>query len=98
MKFRNSLDFINEFFLNFSHQIRRIYLSSNIYDKKISKVNQKSLSYRPSLNILSCLVKYEKKRSNVKIVKESDVKNWPGVKSGYLSEIHALEMFRNYFQ
>ena len=26
------------------------------------------------------IVKYEKKRSNVKIVKESDIKNWPGVK------------------
>ena len=65
MKFRNSLDFINEFYLGFAQQIRKIYLSSNIYDKKISKVNQKSLSYRPSLNILSCLVKYEKKKNKI---------------------------------
>ena len=43
------------------------------------------------------IVKYEKKRSNVKIVKESDIKNWPGVKSGYLNKIDALEMFNNYF-
>ena len=65
MKFRNSLDFINEFFLGFSQKIRKIYLSSNIYDKKISKVNQKSLSYRPSFNTLSCIVKYEKKKNKI---------------------------------
>ena len=64
MKFRNSLDFINEFFLGFSPN----KLSSNIYDKKISKVNQKSLSYRPSLNILSCLVKYEKKKNKMILI------------------------------
>lgn len=43
------------------------------------------------------IVKYEKNRSNVKIVKENDIDNWPGVKSGYLSRNDALEMFNNYF-
>lgn len=43
------------------------------------------------------IVKYEKKRTNVKIVKEEDVNNWPGVKSGYLSSNDALEMFNHYF-
>ena len=90
MKFRNSLDFINEFYLGFAQQIRKIYLSSNIYDKKISKVNQKSLSYRPSLNILSCLVKYEKKKNKIEDFEIEDV--WENNKLEY-KEIKKLNNF-----
>ena len=43
------------------------------------------------------LVKFEQKRSKVKIVKEKDVQNWPGVKNGYINEFDALEMFNSYF-
>lgn len=43
------------------------------------------------------LVKYEQNRTSVKIVRESDVENWPGVKSGWLSKDDALEMFYSYF-
>jgi hypothetical protein len=43
------------------------------------------------------LVKFEQKRSKVKIVKEKDVQNWPGVKSGYINEFDSLEMFNSYF-
>jgi len=44
------------------------------------------------------LVKYEKCRTNVKIVKEGEVGNWPGVKSGYLNKNDALEIFNTYFK
>ena len=90
MKFRNSLDFINEFYLGFAQQIRKIYLSSNIYDKKISKVNQKSLSYRPSLNILSCLVKYEKKKNKIEDFEIEDI--WENNKLEY-KEVKKLNNF-----
>ena len=43
------------------------------------------------------LVKYEQKRSKIKIVKDDNVSNWPGVKSGYLNREDALEMFNKYF-
>ena len=43
------------------------------------------------------IVKFESKRSNVRIVKEDEVNNWPGVKSGYLNKQDALEMFNRYF-
>tara|TARA_B100001059_G_scaffold109603_1_gene109672 strand:- start:7726 stop:8496 length:771 start_codon:yes stop_codon:yes gene_type:complete len=43
------------------------------------------------------LVKYEKYRTNIKIVKEKEVENWPGVKSGYLNTEDALEIFNKYF-
>ena len=42
-------------------------------------------------------VKYEQKRSKIKIVNDKDVENWPGVKSGYLNKEDAIEMFNSYF-
>ena len=65
MVIRNSLNFINEFFFYILSQIRKIYLNSNFYNKKISKIDNKVLEYKPSLNILSCLVKYDKKRKKI---------------------------------
>ena len=42
-------------------------------------------------------VKYKSKTKN-KIVKESEIMSWPGVKSGYLTKNEALEMFNKYFE
>ena len=42
-------------------------------------------------------VKYDTERVRIKIIKENDVLNWPGVKSGYLNENDAIEMFNKYF-
>ena len=53
--------YINRFFLNIFNQIRKFYLNSNVYDKKISKINGKNLIYKPSPHLLSSLVKYKKK-------------------------------------
>ena len=65
MILKNSLSFINEFFFYVSNQIRKIYLSSVLYNKKISNIDQKSLEYRPSPSLLDCLVKYEKKKNKI---------------------------------
>jgi len=65
MVIKNSLNFINEFFFYISNQIRKVYLNSNFYNNKISKIDNKILEYKPSLNILSCLVKYDKKRKKI---------------------------------
>ena len=65
MLLKNSISLINEFFSLAIHQIRKIYLNSNIYNKKIS-INEKNiLDYKPSLSILSCLIKYEKKKNKI---------------------------------
>ena len=61
MFLKNSFNFINEFYFFLKNQTRKIYLNSSIYNKKISKVDRNSLIYQPSLNILSSLIKYEKK-------------------------------------
>ena len=65
MVLKNSFNFINEFFFYLGNQIRKIYLNSSLYNNKISKINNKVLYFQPSLSILSCLVKYDKKRNNI---------------------------------
>ena len=56
--------FFKSVFLNFGtilfqliNQIRKIYLNSPIYNKKISRIDDKVIIYKPSQNILSCLIK-----------------------------------------
>ena len=62
MFFKSSINLIHEFFFIFSKQIRQFYLNSSIYNNKISKIEDNTLTYKPNLSILSCLVKYEKKK------------------------------------
>ena len=54
--------YINRFFFNISRQLKKIYLNSNIYDKKISKINTNTFFYKPSPHLLSSLIKYQKKK------------------------------------
>ena len=68
MILKNSLNFISEFFNYTSGQISKIYLSSKIYNKKISRIDDKLLEYKPSPNLLDCLVKYEKKKKIILII------------------------------
>ena len=65
MLLKNSISLINEFFYLTLRQIRKIYLNSNIYNKKISIIENNTLHYKPNLSILSCLVKYEKKKNKI---------------------------------
>ena len=59
--------YINRLFFSFTNRIRRIYLNSNFYDKKISKINDNNLIYKPSPHLLSSLIKYQKKSLKLKI-------------------------------
>ena len=61
----NSLNFINQFFSKITKQLKNIYFNSNYYDKKISKIRNNDLSYRPSPHLLSSLIKYQSKKINV---------------------------------
>ena len=65
MLVKNSLSLIYEFFFITYKQIRKLYLNSSIYNRKISKIDNKNLIYKPSLSILSCLIKYEKKKNKI---------------------------------
>jgi len=53
-------------FLFLKSKTRSLYLNSNIYNNKISSFSNTSLEYKPSPSILDCLIKYDKKRINIK--------------------------------
>ncbi len=65
MFLKSSFNYINEFYFVFKNQIRKIYLNSSIYNKKISRVEENVLVYQPNLNILSSLIKYEKQKKKI---------------------------------
>ena len=65
MFLKSSFNYINEFYFIFKNQIRKIYLNSSIYNKRISRVDENDLVYQPSLNILSLLIKYEKQKKKI---------------------------------
>ncbi len=75
MNFRNSLNFINEFFFSLSTHIRNIYLRSSFYNNKISKLEISNIKYKPSLSILSCLIKYEKKKIKIEDLDKDNIWN-----------------------
>ena len=65
MFLKSSFNYINEFYFIFKNQIRKLYLNSSIYNRKISRIEENVLVYQPSLNILSSLIKYEKQKKNI---------------------------------
>jgi uncharacterized heparinase superfamily protein len=65
MILRDSLNFINQLLSNSLKQIRNIYLYSNYYNNKISKIYCKDLIYKPSPHLLSSLINYQKKKINI---------------------------------
>ena len=65
MLLKNSIGIIYEFFFIVSQQFRKLYLNSSIYNNKISKIDNKVLNYRPTLSVLSSLIKYEKQKNKI---------------------------------
>ena len=53
--------YLNQFFLNLIKRIRKFYLTTSFYDKKISKISENDFVYKPSPHLLSSLIKYQKK-------------------------------------
>ena len=66
MIFENSLNFVDNLFIFLKKKIRFFYLSSNVYNKKVSASNNSSLKYKPSSSLLDCLIKNDKKKTNIK--------------------------------
>ena len=73
---------INNIYLSFFRYLREVYLNSSIYDKKISIVESKSLIYKPTLSILSCLIKYDKKKQNIEDFDIETIWNKRGASNG----------------
>jgi uncharacterized heparinase superfamily protein len=86
MIFNNLLNLINNSYIFSKKRIRSLYLSSNIYDRKITSSIISFLEYQPSPSLLDSLIKYNKKKINIenyslnkiwddKNLKEKDYKN-----------------------
>ena len=60
--------YINRFFSKILSKINKLYLNSRFYDKKISKINNQNLIYKPSPHLLSSLIRYQKKKLKVMIL------------------------------
>jgi uncharacterized heparinase superfamily protein len=73
MIFNNSLNFINNSFIFSKKKIRSLYLCSNIYNRKITSSIVSSLDYHPSPNLLDSLIKYDKKKINIKNYKLNNI-------------------------
>ena len=58
---------INRFIFSIFNQFHKLYLNSNFYDRKISKIYNKDLIYKPSPHLLSSLIKYQKKKLKLMI-------------------------------
>ena len=65
MKLNNFTLIINQSLYQVLKKIRKIYLNSAIYDKRISSKNLKALTYKPSLKILGSIAKYEKIKNKI---------------------------------
>ena len=65
MILRNFLNFIIQLLENINKQVRNIYLNSSFYEKKISKIYNEELIYKPSPHLLSSLIKYQTQKINV---------------------------------
>ena len=65
MFFKNSSNYFGQFFFFILNQIKNFYLNSKIYNRKISKISDNTLEYKPSPTLLDCLIKYEKKKIKI---------------------------------
>ena len=57
--------YINRFFSKILKKLNELYLNSRLYDKKISKINNQNLIYKPSPHLLSSLIRYQKKKIKI---------------------------------
>ena len=65
MILRNFLNFIIILIENINKNLRKVYLNSNFYEKKISKIFFEELIYKPSPHLLSSLIKYQTQKIDV---------------------------------
>ena len=62
---RNFLGSLSEFYIDLKGSLKNIYQNSNFYEKKISKVDNVNLEYKPSPHLLSSIINYQKKKYKI---------------------------------
>ncbi len=70
--------------------IRKLYLNSAFYNKKISEIDEKSLDYRPSFSIISCIIKYEKKKNKIEDYYLNSIWKEKGINERDYNKLHSF--------
>ncbi len=65
MKLKNSINFFKYFKNIVNLELRRFYLHTSYYDGKISKLDKKTLVYKPNLSTFDSIIKYDKEKINI---------------------------------
>ena len=87
--------YIGDFFFNISKKLRTLFLNSNFYDKKISKINNNSFSYRPSPHLLSSLIKYQKNRFKIEDYSLDEIWNNNNISEKDFKNLNSFYWFFN---
>ena len=91
MILKNPLVIFQKFLTNISNQLRKFYLNSNYYNKKISKIHYNNLIYKPSPHLLSSLIKYQNRKIDVSEIKTENLWNDQD------SEINSFKKLNNFY-
>jgi uncharacterized heparinase superfamily protein len=90
MIFKNPFNYINKFILFFKKKLQKLYLNSDIYNKKISTFIDNNLEYRPSPSLLDCLIKYEKKKIKIENYSLDSIWNNKDLKEKDYNNLHSF--------
>jgi hypothetical protein len=90
MIFKNSLNYFNQFFFFFINQFKNLYLNSKIYNKKISNITEKTLEYKPSSNLLNCVIKYPQKKTKIENLYLSSIWENQNLKNKDYKNLHSF--------
>ena len=61
----NYFGFFSQFYYGLRSNLKRIYQSSNFYEKKISKTFNNNFQYKPSPHLLSSIINYQNKKYRI---------------------------------
>ena len=88
MILKNSFNYINQFFFFFNKKTRNFYLNSILYNKKISKIENQNLEYKPSPNLVDCIIKYNKKKNKIEDFSLSTIWKNKSIKKEDYEKLH----------
>ena len=61
----NTFGFLSQFYFGLKNNFKKIYQSSNFYERKISKTFDNNFQYKPSPHLLSSIIKYQNKKYRI---------------------------------
>ena len=85
--------YIGQFIHKVNNQLRKFYLNSNLYDKKISKTKINNLIYKPSPHLLSSLIKYQKKKFRIEDFSLDEIWNTVNISSNDYKNLNNFYWF-----